>query len=161
MLVGLEDSIVRYLNKLTWPRAKTKKKSFENHRVVNNQILLHILGEPDVSGITRYFRDYPTFLSNIRPDQILNKPLPLGTGHWSGQNTGNRLVCKSQNRWLRMTKMRWWWGLDGVGWWWPVEQWVDKTCSAALLSPSLSTGLPLLTTRWLLYLYLHPLLKQS
>ena len=123
---------------------------------MNNQILLHILGEPDVSGVTRYFRDYLTFLSNIRPDQILNKPLPLGTEHWSGQNTDSRLVCKSQNRWLHMTKMRWWWGLDGVGWWWPVEQWVDKTCSAALLSPSLSTaGLPLVTTQWLLYLYMR------
>ena len=84
--------------------------SFENYWVVNNQILLHILGEPDVSGITRYFRNYPTFLSNIRPDQILNKALPLGTEHWSGQNTDSRLVCKSQNRWLHMTKMRWWWG---------------------------------------------------
>ena len=27
MLVGV-DSVVRYLNKLTWPRAETKKKSF-------------------------------------------------------------------------------------------------------------------------------------
>ena len=30
MLVGPVDSFVRYLNKLTWPRAKTKKKHHLN-----------------------------------------------------------------------------------------------------------------------------------
>ena len=39
MLVGV-DSVVRYLNKLTWPRAKTKKKLLQSNykHVIESQL---------------------------------------------------------------------------------------------------------------------------
>ena len=64
--------------------------SFENHRVAGNP-KYRVL--PDISDISRYFVQYPT-----RPDPILKKPYPLGTGHreW---NFDSKLL-QAYERWV-------------------------------------------------------------